>query len=219
MKTGYNTPMKLSCILILASLPLLVSCHRDTRPDWQKADAVAHLKIPDGVDTPGRSAEMVVPAATGETEAMVHNDTTPPTTVSLTSENDVDTAWQTVSNRLAKSGAGTVLSRDDQQHHLSLNIKGSALPQPDRGFFSNLFHSKPDPARKYFATVGVISQNGVTTVNIDGDGEAVLHLGTVLAGGSLRPVAQKGGSVSTAAPRKIEFEPSGAKDASGEPAG
>lgn len=212
-------PMKLFYILILASLALLASCHRDTRPDWQKAEAASHLQIPNGVDTPGRSAEMTVPAATGNSEAMVHDDTTPPSGVSLTSENDVDTAWQTVNDRLTSAGVGTIVSRDDAKHDLSLNIKGSELPKREVGFFSRMFRSKPDPSRNYFATVDVLSQNGQTTVNINGDGRAVLQLSAMLEGGSLKPMAQKGGSVSTAAPRTDRLRNSGeGRDASGKPA-
>lgn len=193
--------MKLSYILILASLPVLASCNRDTRPDWQKAESAPHLTIPASVDTPGRSAEMVVPDATGDSEAMAHNDTTPPMGLSLTSEDAVGTAWQTVSNRLDSVGIGTIVNRDDVDHRLSLNVKGSELPKREDGFFSRLFGSKPDPSRNYFAVIDVISQNGQTMVNINGDGRAVLPLSSLLEGGSLKPVAQKGGAVSTAAPR------------------
>ncbi len=211
-------PMKLFYILILASLPVLASCHRDTRPDWQKAEAASHLEIPSGLDTPGRSAEMLVPTATGDGNAMVHNDTTPPSGLSLTSEDDVDTAWQTVNDRLTSGGIGTIVSRDDARHDLSLNIKASELPKRSGGFFSRMFRSKPDPSHNYFATIGVLSQNGQTTININGDGRAVLQLSSMLEGGSLKPMAQKGGSVSTAAPRTQRLRNSGAtRDASGKP--
>ncbi len=209
--------MKFSTIILLASLPLLASCHRDTRPEWQQAEAASHLKIPEGVDTPGRSAEMVVPAASGKVEGTVHDDTTPPTSMSLVSDSDIDGAWQVVTGKITGAGIGAIVSRDDAQHQLGLKIKGSELPQPERGFFSRIFHSGPDVARKYYAAIDVISQNGETMVNIDGDGPAVLHLGSMLEGKSLKPVAQKGGDVSRAAPRRIEFQQSGGMDASGKP--
>ncbi|MGA7296548.1 MAG: hypothetical protein WBW92_03425 [Rhodanobacteraceae bacterium] len=209
--------MKFSTILILASLPLLASCHRDTRPEWQQAEAAPHLKIPGGIDTPGRSAEMVVPAASGRVEGTVHDDTTPPTSMSLVSDSDIDGAWQVVTGKLTGARIGAIVSRDDDQHHLGLKIKGSELPQPESGFFSWIFHNGPDPARKYYASIGVISQNGETMVNIDGDGPAVLHLGSMLEGKSLKPVAQKGGDVSRAAPRRIQFQQSSGMDASGKP--
>ncbi len=208
--------MKYSSLLIIACLPLLAACHRDTRPDWQQARVAPHLEIPAGIDTPGRSAEMSVPAAVGKVEGSVHDDTTPPTTVAMTSDQDPAAAWQTVTDRLKAADAGQVISRDDQEHNLGVSIKGSQLPKPEGGFFSRMFRSKPDPKRDYFTHIKVISENGETFVNLDGDGRAVLYFGHLLEGKSLQFAKAKGGSVSVEYKRnRVRSENSGAPDASG----
>mgnify|MGYP006909076295 CR=1 FL=1 len=208
--------MKRTYLLILASLPWLAACHPDTRPEWQQAQAAPHLEIPAGVDTPGRSAEMVVPPASGDVEGAVHHDAAPPTSVLMTSDKDTDAAWQTVTEAIAGAGLGKVISRDDQQHRLGMMIKGSALPQPRRGFFSRLFRSKPDPNREYYARIGVDSENGETVVKLDGDGRAVLHLGDILESPTLHLATSKGGDVSRQErPRNRVPDNSGIPDASG----
>ena len=207
--------MKYSLLLIIASLPLLAACHHDTRPAWQKAEVAPHLKIPAGIDTPGRSAEMSVPAATGQVEGEVHDDTAPPSSVTLTSDQDTSAAWQDLTAKIEKLGVGTIISRDNQQHHLGLVIKGSDLPGPQGGFFSRMFASKPDPSRDYYAMVGVASENGQTVVNVDGDSRAALHLGQLLQGPTLHLAGSKGGDVSRLEQRNRVPTQTGAPDASG----
>lgn len=166
--------------IALAGALALAGCHRDTRPAWQRAHAAEHLKIPEGIDSPGRSGEMSVPAATTSVEGTVHDDTTPPGSITLDTDSGVDAAWQQVTAKVGDAGVGTVLSRDDQAHHLGVTLKGSEIPQPKRGFFSRMFHHAPDPDRVYYATVEVVSENGKTLIRINGDGPAVLRLNDVL---------------------------------------
>lgn len=208
-------PMKHTRMILIACLPILAACHHDARPNWQRAEAAPHLTIPDGIDTPGRSAEMSVPAASGQVEGAVHDDTSPPTSLTMTSDQETGVAWQTVTDRLQASGTAQVVSRDSQEHDLSVSIKGSQLPKPDGGFFSRMFRSKADPERDYFAHISVASENGETLVTLDGDGRAVLYFGHLLEGKSLQFAKSKGGSVSIEDRRNRVPSNTGAPDASG----
>lgn len=189
--------MKLSILVVLAGALVLASCHRDTRPGWQKAEPVSHLTIPAGIDSPGRSAEMVVPESAGTIEGSVRDSAVPPVTVSLASDSDVEATWQKVVNRLEADDLGQVVRKDDADRQLSMTVKGSMLPGPQGGYFSRMLSSKPDPKRDYYAHLSVISENGQTLVNIDGDGRSVMYVANGLEDQSIRQLGTDSDEVSS----------------------
>lgn len=203
-------------LMMLGVALLLTACHRDTRPYWQGATVEPELQIPTDVDAPGFSNAMVIPSVSGEVKGTVHGGTRPPVSVQLSSSDDVDTAWQVVRGRLQAIKKGKIVDENASQHSISLNIKGNELPQPEAGFFSGLFRSKPDPSRDYFATVDVASVNGETLVTIGGDGWAVLYLDDVLEGRLMRGTGaeDEGVALPIEAPG-LPDKGSGAPDASG----
>lgn len=176
--------MKIAPIIIFACLPALAACHHDTRPAWQRAEAVPHLDIPADVDAPGRSAEMLVPGAEDSKTVTVADSLRPPVGITLYSDSDVAATWVLVTSKVDALGEHTILDRDDAARSLDLTIKGSSLPGANAGFWHGLFHNTPDPEQDYFASVDVKSVNGETLIALDGDGRAVLYLKSLIKGTS-----------------------------------
>ncbi|HET8897477.1 MAG TPA: hypothetical protein VFN09_01655 [Rhodanobacteraceae bacterium] len=165
------------------SILLLAGCHSTRHEPWQDAKVAAPLTIPAGLDRPGTSSELTVPAQAASVEGAVQsNETMPPSSVNLGVEAAVDAAWQTVGSVLAGSGVGTILSRDDATHSLGIQLKGSELDLPKQGFFHRLVHRAPDLTRSYYAAVAVVDENGETQVQINGDWLAVHRVQQLLDG-------------------------------------
>lgn len=205
--------MKFQWIVALGVLLLLVGCHRDTRPGWQKAQSEPHLQIPAGLDAPGRAAELDVPGSSSTVIGSVENDATPPTSISMDDVDGVDPTWRKVVEKLLDANVGTVVKRDDAANQLFLSMKGSELPVPERGFFSRMFHRGPDLNRDYFAQVSVVSENGVTKVRVDGDGPVVMQVHQALQG--VAGLSTPEGPMSAVAPlKRVPLEQRPERDAS-----
>src|SRR5690606_3299869 len=104
------------------------------------------------------------------------------TSVNLDVDAGLDATWQKVGAVLDGAGVGAILSRDAERHHYGIEVRGSELNLPQRGFFHRLTHRSPDLKRSYYAGIDVIEENGQVQVQIDGDGLAVSRLHEVLDG-------------------------------------
>lgn len=165
------------------SILLLAGCHSVRHEPWQDAQVAEPLTIPDGLDRPGTSGEMYVPAGDDTVEGAVNvGDALPPTSINMEVTTGVDAAWQQVGTVLDSAGVGTVISRDAGQHHYGVEVRGGELNLPKRGFFYRLMHRSPDLNRSYYAGIDVIEENGQVRVQIDGDGPAVGRVHELLDG-------------------------------------
>jgi uncharacterized lipoprotein len=174
---------KLATTAALMAL-ILGGCHFHRHHEaWQDAQPAQPLEIPQGLDRPGTSAELVVPATSASVEGEVKaEDRLPPTSLTLEVKPDVDTTWRKIGATLDAAGVGTILSRDADQHVYGISVKGTELNLPKQGFFHRLIHRAPDIARSYYTTVTVANENGQTEVHLDGDGPAVTRVNELLQG-------------------------------------
>lgn len=210
--------MKNACLLLLLLLlPFLGACHHERRAtSWEQARTTPYLDIPEGMDTPGRSAEMVIPDIAADIPGSTYGDARPPVNVVLVSEDDPAAAWSLVNTRIKAAGVGRELARDDARHRLALDIAPAELPQQDRGFFARLFRSSEERnKREYFVAVAVNFVNGETRVSVDGDARAAMYLGNVLEGPGLRNIASAEDAIAVDLPPPPPASASGPRDAAG----
>lgn len=172
----------------VAALLVLGGCSIfEPSEEWKQAEVAEPLQIPPQLDTPGTSAEMQVPTADNTTPALVEDKSPPVLDRTLGVPLPAEQAWQALGATLDKQSDLTVAQRNADQLSYRVIIRGAELlTEADRGFFSKLMHNGPDPDRDYMADITVVGNGDKSTMQINGDALAVMHLRELLQDGLLQ---------------------------------
>lgn len=157
-------------------------------PEYRKSVEERPLEVPPDLDTPSSSGALVVPAAGSATASSAASSSAPPSTAAPTTvpsgaaaagvsiggdglrvADSVQSTWSRVGLALERSGAATILARDEAGHAYTVETTGQSTTKA--GWFKRavtLGHAGKKVVAKVQLTVRVSAEGEGSRVGIEG---------------------------------------------------